>query len=362
MVFDFYQTKTYKELAEQSEVNKEYTYAELWDKFITNSEYCANDVVGVIDLDVMLFRVASACQSTYIDVSRGNKTKRYGTRTEFKAYCKDKDLDYDTFTIIDGVEAEPVSYCIATLKRSIKNVKERLGITKFIFTIGGSGNFRLDLPLPKKYKSNRDNMQKPVHLQAVRGYAVKHLGAYVIKGCENDDFVQGVSEWINNNTNAKAYLYTNDKDATQSLSKNFIYNPMTDGVADIKGGLGSLYEYKDSVKGTSLHWLLFQVFLGDPVDCYTSKPFFNKRYADKSYYKDFKDCSSEHELLSKWLDKWCELLPERVTYTDWQGNEQNLSRLELAEMMFKCAYMRTSPNDNTTFKSLLDKYKVTVND
>ena len=106
MVFDFYQTKTYKEIAEQSGVNNGCTYADLWDKFITNSEYSANDVVGVIDLDVMLFRVASACQSTYIDVSRGNKTKRYGTRTEFKAYCKDRDLDYDTFTIVDAVEAE----------------------------------------------------------------------------------------------------------------------------------------------------------------------------------------------------------------------------------------------------------------
>jgi hypothetical protein len=205
-------------------------------------------------------------------------------------------------------------------------------------------------------------MQKPVHLQAVRDYAIKHLGAYVIKGCENDDFVQGVSEWINNNTNAKAYLYTNDKDATQSLSKNFIYNPMNDGVADIKGGLGSLYEYKDGVKGTSLHWLLFQVFLGDPVDCYTGKPFFNKRYADKSYYKDFKDCSSEYELLTRWWGKWCELLPERIVYTDWKGNEQNLSRLELAEVMFKCAYMRTSPDDNTTFESLLIKHEVIVDD
>ena len=68
------------------------------------------------------------------------------------------------------------------------------------------------------------------------------------------------------------------------------------------------------------------------------------------------------ELLSKWWDKWCELLPERITYTDWKGIEQNLSRLDLAEMMFRCAYMRTSPNDDATFKSLLDKYGVVVND
>ena len=107
---------------------------------------------------------------------------------------------------------------------------------------------------------------------------------------------------------------------------------------------------------------MFQTCLGDPVDCYTPKPFFNRRYGEKSYYKDFKDITNEKDLLSKWLDKWCELLPERIVYTDWKGVEQNLSRLELAEMMFKCAYMRTSPKDNTTFKSLLDKYGVVVND
>ena len=92
----------------------------------------------------------------------------------------------------------PVPYCIHTLKASIKKLKERLGITKFIFTVGGSGK---------------------------------------------------------------------------------------------------LYEYKDGVKGHSLHWLLFQTFLGDPVDCYTPKPFFNRRYADKSYYKDFKGITNEKELL-----------------------------------------------------------------
>ena len=340
------------------DVNKEYSYDEIWDIYVTNADYKRGDVVGIVDLDVMLFRVASACQTTHIDVSRGKTTKRFCTRTEFKGYCKLKDLDYNTFTIVDGVEAEPIAYCIHTLKASIKKLKERLGVTKFIFTVGGSNNFRLDLPLQNKYKSNRDNMQKPIHLQDCREYVIKYLDAKLVSGYENDDIVQGLSEWINNNTKAKAYLYTNDKDSFQSLNNNYIYNPMTDDVTEIKGGIGKLYEYKYGVKGHSLHWLLFQTFLGDPVDCYTPKPFFNRRYADKSYYKDFKDITNEKELLSKWWGKWCELLPERIVYTDWKGVEQNLSRLELAEMMFKCAYMRTSPNDNTTFKSLLDKYGV----
>ena len=126
--------------------------------------------------------------------------------------------------------------------------------------------------------------------------------------------------------------------------------------------MGELYEHKKGIKGNGLQWLLLQVFLGDMTDNYSSKPFFSRKYGEKSYYKDFKDIGNEKELLSKWWDKWCELLPERIVYTDWKGVEQNLSRLELAEMMFKCAYMRTSPNDNTTFKSLLDKYEVAINE
>ena len=36
---------------------------------------------------------------------------------------------------------------------------------------------QLDLPLQNKYKSNRDNMQKPIHLQACREYVIKYLDA-----------------------------------------------------------------------------------------------------------------------------------------------------------------------------------------
>ena len=88
------------------DVNKEYSYDEIWDMYIANADYKRGDVVGIVDLDVMLFRVASACQTTHIDVTRGKTTKRFGTRTEFKQYCKFKDLNYDTFSIVDGVEAE----------------------------------------------------------------------------------------------------------------------------------------------------------------------------------------------------------------------------------------------------------------
>lgn len=39
------------------DVNKEYSYDEIWDIYVTNADYKRGDVVGIVDLDVMLFRV-----------------------------------------------------------------------------------------------------------------------------------------------------------------------------------------------------------------------------------------------------------------------------------------------------------------
>ena len=347
-----------KDVPKERDVSKEYTYDEIWKELVLNRKYTKGDRVVVVDLDVMMFRVSSACQTTFINVNRGKTNKRFKSRTEFKKYCKDKGLDYNTFTITDDVEAEPIAYCIHTLKQSIKKLGERLEATKFIFTMGGSYNYRLDLPLPKRYKSNRDNMQKPVHYNNCKEYAIKYLDALVVCGDENDALTQGISEYINNNTEATAIVYTNDKDIMSGMNPNLTYNPTTDEVIELDGSIGMLYERKNDVKGVGLHYLLFQVFLGDPVDLYTPKPFFTRRYADKSYFKDFSGIADEHELLTKWWQKWCELLPETIEYTDWNGEECKLSRLSLAELMFSCAYMRVTPTDVTTFESLLIKYGV----
>ena len=47
MVFDFYQTKTYKEIAEQSCVNKECTYEQVWKELVLDKTYTAKDRVVV---------------------------------------------------------------------------------------------------------------------------------------------------------------------------------------------------------------------------------------------------------------------------------------------------------------------------
>jgi len=55
------------------------------------------------------------------------------------------------------------------------------------YYLTGKGNFRNDHAVTVPYKGNRDGMEKPIHLQALRDFFVEELGAIVTSGEETDD-------------------------------------------------------------------------------------------------------------------------------------------------------------------------------
>lgn len=349
----FYVVEKPKEI----DVNREHTYGEIWDNFITNAKYSKGDIVGVFDGDMVAYQLSAVSDTRSIDVSRGGKTKRFNTRTEFKGYCSDRDLDYSTFDISDVIECEDVSYCLGTLKQYIKNVKERLGLTKTIIIIGGSYNQRCDVLLEKKYKDNRKDMIKPTHLQAVREYLVKYCDTYIVTKHETDDLVVALTCEILNNTEAKAIAISIDKDARQSLKPFSYYNPQKDVVYHLQGGLGDL-EYDKKLTGSGLKWLIAQVFLFDRSDNYSMNSYYVNKFGEKSFYDTFKSYDNERDFLQAVVDKWKLLLPTPIEYTAWNGEKQEDDWLSLAEKHFKLAYMQTSPTDDLTLTKLLDKYGV----
>ena len=358
MTFNFYETKTAKELGvgpSDIDVSKEYTYQEVWN-LIPN--FTKNDRVVVVDADALVYRVSAATDSRSILASRGGKSKEFDTRTKFKSYCQDKGLEYETFNIEDKVVAEDVSYCLGTLKRAIKNIKERLNATRVLFFLGGKYNARCDLPLPIQYKSARKDLIRPTHLNACREYLVKYHGAYVVTSIEADDVVQGLTQYIVNETEAYGIAWQLDKDFHQSLKPSRYYHPVKDEIIELKGGIGELYLENNKVKGNGLLWLLQQLLISDTSDCYAMNSHYLKRYGEKSYYKDFKDCADEKELLAKVVSKLKVLLPEQVEYWSWDGEHIKTDWLGLCETYFKCCYMVQHPEDKTTFESLLKEYEV----
>ena len=89
-VFVFYVVEKPKEI----DVNREYSYEQVWKDLILDKTYTAKDRVVIVDADALVYRISAMCDTRSILVSRGGKTKEFNTRTKFKEYCKSKELDY----------------------------------------------------------------------------------------------------------------------------------------------------------------------------------------------------------------------------------------------------------------------------
>lgn len=352
----------------KKDLTKEYTYDELWEKVFNSEDSSlprpltkAHRII-VVDADAIVYRISAACEKRSVEAVIEGKKLKFKTKTKLKEHCNSIGVDFTTVDFEDKVKIEPVENAYHTLKKTVAKIYRELNATHVIFFLGGSYNFRTDLKLPSKYKSNRKTTRRPEHLQACREYLNKNYDTYLVSGIEADDCVQGITEYIVNRKRAYACAYQLDKDFETSLTKNRYYHLGRDEIVELSGGLGSLKLSKNTVKGEGLMWLCFQVFLGDPSDGYSPKKFFSKIYGEKSYYKDFKDCRTEKDLLLLWVDKWRELVGEEVEYIAWDGTPMKKSWLELANLYMQCAYMRHSPEDDTTFKSLLYRYGIDVSD
>ena len=334
--------------------DKEYYPAEL-----ERIEYKPNSTVLVIDGDILAYKLASIGDDRVCLVSKGEKSKEYKNRTEFKKRNKNKGWDFSEFTFTDILKPKPIDYCIGTLKVSLKNIIEKTKATHVEIYIGGSENFRLDLPLPTLYKGQRKSLLRPTYLSECKDYLIKHHGAIKIKGVEADDYVQQRMFELNSD-NVNCILYSNDKDALQSYRHDIaIYNPDKDETRTFVGGIGEMWIQSEKyVKGSGLKWLIGQSLFGDSSDGYKGNDLTPVDYGDKSYYKDVSGITTEKELLEYSVSKWKSWYPEAITYTDCFGNTQTKDWLGISEMYWSCCYMRISDNDNTTYQSLLKEYGV----
>lgn len=331
---------------------------------IKNTIYPKGSSVLIVDADTVVFRIASASdKKTIIAESPKGAKRSFKNRTEFKKFLTKNSALHrlNDYKITDHIEAEPLSFCLKTLKRKIENLKKDTGSDYCEIYFGGSGNFRLDLPLPVKYKGQRPP-EKPTHLKEGHEYYVKNYGSKEIIGVETDDVVQQRLVEIAKQDGVKAFLATIDKDAYQVFDEveYNIVDIRENKIFNIQGGFGELHFLEESskLKGSGFIWLMSQIFLLDSADNYKMNKHYKKQYGQKTFYNDFKNLKNHKEVLEKMISLWENLLPEKNEYVDFLGNNQIKTRLELAELYFSCAYMRLKAKDDTNFESFLKKYNV----
>ena len=151
-----------------------------------------NKTVLIYDGDILAYRASAAVEKRSVDVKHlpTGKVKTFDNRTQFKDYMKDRDKDWDKteYVFEDKQEAEPIENCLSIMKKQIERINEELFADEYVVGLSGKSNFRDSLPLPSKYKGNREGGIRPIHLKAAKTYLWKHHNGFLADGFEADDY------------------------------------------------------------------------------------------------------------------------------------------------------------------------------
>ena len=318
--------------------------------------------VVLVDADILVFRTSAICEVRTVDVkhNKSGRVKSFKNKTAFKDFLKEKDFVYvdSDYTITERQTLnEDLSYKFL-LDNQIKSLKETLWPDEIRFLISGDNNFRYVLPLPSKYKANRDILLKPLVRQECKDYLIGKHKARVIHNQEVDDAViwMGYEELDKGH---EVIIITNDKDAN-AYSNLHLYNYTLEKPEIIKiPELGSLWiDDKGKVRGLGFLWYCQQLLVGDSTDNFKPVELAGIKYGEKSAYESLKDCESEQEALQVCISQFMQWYPKVITYTDCFGEVRKASWKDLISIYHRCCRMKSTADDQLVFKDFVKKYRI----
>lgn len=323
--------------------------------------------VVLVDSDILVFRIAAICESRSVEVThkKSGKVKTFKNKTSFKDFLKEKDFDYieSDYEFVDLQTINDEMSYRYLIDNQIKSIKETLWPDEIRFLISGKDNFRDLLPLPVKYKGNRDGALKPLLRSDCRNHLIGKYKATVVNGEEVDDTVI----WMGYEELAKGHeviIVTNDKDAS-AYSGLSLYNYTVDNPEIVKiPDLGKLWlDDKGKVRGIGLIWYCLQHLCADKTDGMNTANLSGVKFGEKSAYTLLRDCTSEAEALGLVIAKYREWFSNTSTnYVDYLGQRRKINWLGAADLYFKGIRMREVKNDPLDFKTFANKWGHVIED
>lgn len=311
----------------------------------------------VIDGDVLAFRASAANEKRSVVAThiKSGKEKTFNNRTELKDFVIQKCGKYNPldYLVQDVQTPTSVAFVNHSMKMTIKSICEACGTDNYHIVVGGDRNFRDDLELPTKYKSNRDGTLRPLLLRDAKDYLIGKCGAEVAEGVESDD-VLTYYQWEGYKQKKKVILCTNDKDARSH--PGYLYNWTEEDAKIVKvGGLGYLYEHKTDIKGYGRMFAYLQMLIGDATDGYKPTDLCGERFGSKTAFKLLNGLKTDKECWNVLVEQYKMWYPEDVTYVAWNGNTCTKSWLEIFQMYVDCVHMQRWKGDRLVVSSVLDK-------
>ena len=315
-----------------------------------------------VDADTLLYSAAAVNEERSIVVTHEPTSveRRFKTRTEFKKYMQGKDKQITPDYIIKDVQtASPVENALHSVKVSAEGIISRFDFCDVTFVAGDSNNFRRDLPLPKRYKSNRESTLRPLHLKACHAYLKAKYNSISPVGHESDDHT-ALLAYEALRQGKDSCILAPDKDAKQFVGMKIgNYSTEPDQLLSIQV-MHDVELFERSFKSYGIPWIAYQLLVGDPSDVYKPTDLTTVKYGDIACYKDLVTCKTPQEILLKVIKKYKQWYPDKFTYVDWNGVTHEADWKSMLELYFKCAKMKESMNDQLIASEFFDKYEVVL--
>ena len=325
--------------------------------------------LAVIDGDIVAYRCAAANEKRSV-VAVHNETLEkfeFDTATDFKAWAGD-DKGYYELTPVQT--SSPLENALHSIKQSIAKITEQAKCDNYHVVLSGKTNFRLQLPLPTRYKDNRKDSVKPLQLQECRDYLIKVHEAEVV---ENDEADAALVSYMYQGYKAGDYVVQCSLDKDSLHGEGWVFNWITMSEPELITGYGALEMvlketnrktakgepvFDKSIKGKGRAWLWYQILFGDAVDGFKPCELAKAKLGEIGAYALLKDCKTDKEAVQVLVDQYKRWYPNIVKYTAWDGTLQVKGWMEIMQMYADCAYMARWEGDRVNVKSVLDKLEV----
>lgn len=314
-----------------------------------------------IDGDILAYRASAANEKRFVSCVHKETadTLEFDTLTKFREWAGDTKDEYE---VTPGQKAGPLENAFHILNHMIQNITKACEVENYHIVVSGDDNFRLDLPLPTRYKDSRKESMRPLQLKDCKNYLINSHNAEVSVGVEADDVL--VAYMVAGNIQASI-----DKDANHGPGRLFNWDTM-EKPEMIKGfgeliliekptarttAAGKPVVTKD-VKGKGRIWLYYQMVFGDPVDAYKPCELAKAKFGEIGAYDLLKNCKTDKEALEAVAKQYKIWYPEPITYRAWDGSlQEKKSWVDIWQLYADCAFMRRWEGDRFDVREVLKK-------
>jgi len=272
----------------------------------------------------------------------------------------------DEWMIEDIQTPKPFNTVELIVDTMVSSTLSRLGCKNYYGYIGKGKCFREDISTALKYKGNREDNLKPVHINYIEQYLLKRHHCKLVTGIEADDACSidsysSFQEWKKTkHERDRLILVAVDKDAKGTTCH--LFNPDKSKLPQTIQGYGKLFKNDEGKwDGWGRVWLYYQIIEGDASDNY--KPIYlakqivrtDKPIGVAKVVTALAACTNDKEALQVVVDTYKQWYPQEFSYVSWKGDSLTGTWLSMLQEHWTLAHMLRWPDDKVDVADVLTK-------